>query len=389
MQRDGVTATGYLMLATFGWLIYTFGPAIPLIRDGLEISRTLASLHSVTFAIGIVVAGLAASLTIRRIGRASTLRLGLLLVLLGVVGLSIGSLLSVGALFVTLAAAGTAGLGGALANNTAIAVLSDHHGDLSPTVLSEGNALASGIGLIAPLALGLAAASILTWRPAMLAIFLLLGLVAWLLSKSSSSQAFTVVPAAQTSERLPSDYWPMWFALIACIMVEFSVVAWSPDLVRDRLELGPGIASALPSAFLAGMFIGRVAVARLSLDTDAKRLFLASLGLALIGWVLLWATTVVWLALLGLALTGLGAAGQFPLGSALLIRTAKGNTDRAVGVMAAGLGAAAGAGPFVLASLADGLGIYLAFLMVPACLIAAAVLSMVSTTAPKTESGHS
>lgn len=374
------------MLATFGWLIYTFGPAIPLIRDELGISRTLAGLHSVTFAVGIVVAGLTASVIVRRVGRANTLRLGLLFVLLGVIGLCAGSMLNVAALFITLAAAGIAGLGGALANNTAIAALSDHHGDVSPSVLSEGNALASGVGLIAPLALGFAAASILTWRSAMLAVIIFAGLVAWLLSRASRSPTFTVAHKAQTGERLPKEYWLMWSALVACIMVEFSIVAWSPDLVRDRLGLGPGIASAIPSAFLAGMFIGRIAVARLSLETDARRLFLASLGLALLGWVLLWATTIVWVALLGLALTGLGAAGQFPLGSALLIRSAEGRTDRAVGIMALGLGSAAGAGPFILAALADSFGIHLAFLLVPACLIAAAALSTVGAPRPKTQS---
>jgi fucose permease len=389
IKRDEVTATGYLMLATFGWMIYTFGPAIPLIRDELGISRTLASLHSVTFAIGIVVAGLSASAFVRRVGRANTLRLGLLIMLVGVVGLCAGSMRGVASLFITLMAAGIAGLGVSLANTTAIAVLSDHHGDVSPSVLSEGNALTSGVGLIAPLALGLATASILTWRPVMLAIAIFAGLVALLLWRASRSPTFTVVPEAQTLGRLPNEYWLMWFALIACITVEFSIVAWSPDLVRDRLDLGPGIASTIPSAFLAGMFIGRIAVARLSLETDARRLFLASLGLALVGWILLWATTIVWVALLGLALAGLGAAGQFPLGSALLIRSAEGKTDRAVGIMAVGLGSAAGAGPFILAALADSFGIYLAFLLVPAGLITAASLSIVGAPRPKTLSGLS
>jgi MFS family permease len=77
-------------------------------------------------------------------------------------------------------------------------------------------------------------------------------------------------------------------------------------------------------------------------------------------------------AVAGLLVVGLGVAGQYPLGAAMVMALSGGQPDRAIAVMSIGVGVASGLGPFVLGALADQLGVKIAFLVVPVlCLLAA------------------
>jgi MFS family permease len=75
----------------------------------------------------------------------------------------------------------------------------------------------------------------------------------------------------------------------------------------------------------------------------------------------------------GLFVVGLGVAGQFPLGAAMVMALSGGQPDRAIAVMGIGVGVASGLGPFALGAMADELGVRAAFLVVPALCVAAAV----------------
>lgn len=374
LQRDTVTAAGYATLTSLGWFLYTLGPTVPLLRAEQEISRTLASMHSVAFAVGAVIAGLSAVPILKRTQRDGGMRLGLLLLAVGGCVLAVGSLPDGGVISLTLTGAGIAGIGGALAVNAATAVLSAHHGTAGAAAIAEGNAVAVAAGLLAPLAVGAATAMAFTWRGATL-ILVPVALSAWMLTGRGNHAAAFTVAAPRTAEGgregLPAAYWLLLLAVVACIMVEAGFVTWTPDLLRDRVGLGAAAAAATTSAFLAGMAAGRFAVARFSLRRAPLPLFAACLVLAAAGWALMWTASVLPVAVAGLVLAGLGAAGHFPLGSVLLINASNGQPDSALGWMAVGLGSAGGAGPFVLGSLADIAGIFLAFIVIPTCLLVA------------------
>lgn len=374
LERDAVTVAGYAALTTLGWFLYTLGPTVPLLREEQQISRTLASMHNVAFAVGVVVTGLAAVPVLQRTQRDGGMRLGLLLLAAGGCLLVVGSLPNGGAIPITLAAACVAGIGGALAVNAATAVLSDHHGEAGAAAVTEGNAVAVAVGLLAPLAVGAATATALSWRGAMLLVGPL-ALIAWSVTgRGHRAEAFTAAAprgADDAREHLPAAYWLLLLALVACIMVEAGFVTWTPDLLRERVGLGVGAAAATTSAFLAGMAAGRFTVAWFSLRLATLPLFAGCLVLAAAGWALMWTAPVPAVAVVGLVLAGLGAAGHFPLGSVLLINASDGQPDRALGWMAVGLGGASGAGPFLLGSLADVAGIFLAFVVIPTCLLVA------------------
>jgi MFS family permease len=375
--RDSVTIVGYGALITFGWFLYAMGPTIPLLQGEQGTSRTVASLHSVAFALGLLVAGLVTARLVARMGRGGTIRLGLGAMTAGVAILVVGSLPDGGTVPVTVASALVAGAGAPLVSNGGNAVVADHHGAAGAAALAEVNAAAVAVGLLAPGAVGVAVATGLTWRAA-IAVFFPLAAVTWWLTRRASGFVALQPPSrpdvgsdGHDGRSLPAPFWLLWAALVACIMVESALITWTPDLLSRQVGLGAGSASASTTAFLAGMAAGRLLLSRLSLRWPTRTLLAACLVIAVAGWLVLWLSPVVWPALAGLVVAGFGAAGHFPLGTVLLIAASDATADRALGTLAVGIGVAGGAGPFLLAATADRFGIHTAFVLVPLCLAVA------------------
>src|SRR4051812_33170411 len=67
--RDRVTWMLFGVYAVYGYFLYAFGPAVPLIRDEQSLSATLSGLHATTLATGSVIAGLTGRAAVARFGR--------------------------------------------------------------------------------------------------------------------------------------------------------------------------------------------------------------------------------------------------------------------------------------------------------------------------------
>ena len=367
LVRDRVTATVYGTMAVYGYFIYGFSPAVPLLRDEQGVSRAVSALHGTALAVGAVVAGLVGAGLVARCGRGVLLRAGIAAMTAGVVAFTAST-----ALPVTLLGALVAGTAGSVLVNLHSPALTEHHGPAGPAAISEANAVAAGVGLLAPLALGLAATTALGWRAGTL---LLVPMAAVVLLAGRRVRLPDPPPAPARgpgSGSLPRAYWLAWGTLVLCIAVEFSMTIWASDLLRERSGLGAGAAAAAITAIIAGMTLGRLAGGRLALRFPVDGLLLAAIALAAAGFGLFWASTVAWLAVLGLLVAGLGIALHFPLGIARAISAAGGRPDLAAARVSLGAGAAIGCGPFVLGALADSFGVHAAFLLVPAMLAAAA-----------------
>ena len=100
---------------------------------------------------------------------------GLVLMCLGIV-----IYVATDVLALTLAGAMLGAFGGSFVVVPVAAVLTDHHGKAGASAITEANAVAAGIGTVAPLVIGLTVATGLGWRAAMLfllPVVALLGLV--------------------------------------------------------------------------------------------------------------------------------------------------------------------------------------------------------------------
>jgi MFS family permease len=384
--RTRLTWLTYAQLSVYGFFLYGFGPSVPLQRDDLHLSSAVGGLHGTALATGSTIAGFAFARVSGRIGRAATLRVGLLGL---AAGIAVYCLVPV--LPATLAGALLCGLFGTFVVTGSVVVLTTAHGRAGPAAVTEANAGAVGVGLVTPLLLGAGESLGVGWRPG-----LLLPAVAavgvWVVSvrekRRLDAATEAEVPdavgvAPDTPGRLPAAYWLVWAVVLCCIAVEFCLTFWAADALRDRAGASPAAATAGVTAVVGGMFLGRLAGGRIALRYAPSTLLLVSVGVALAGFFAFWLSTAPVPAMAGLVVVGIGIAVQYPLGTVLAVAASGGRPDRAAGGLSIAAGLASGIAPFVLGALADRAGVHTAFLLVPG-LLAAALIGVLVSRRPQT-----
>jgi predicted MFS family arabinose efflux permease len=384
LQRDRLTLLVYAHLAVYGYFLYGMGPAVPLLRHDEGVSRAIGGLHGTALAAGAVLAGLTGAWLTARWGRGGVLRGGLLTLAVGIV-----LIVSTRSLPMTLLGALVAGTAGSFVVNAHAAVLTDHHQHAGPAAISEANALAAGLGALAPAVLGGFQILGPGWRFGMLVGAvgaIAVTIIGWRVDVPAPAPPNAVArrDAEQAPGKtlpLPRRYWVAWTVLVLCIAVEFSMTIWASDLLRQRLHLSSGAAAACITAIPAGMTAGRVIGSRLALGRDVEMLLLGSLAVTATGFAFFWAVPVTAVAVAGLFVVGLGIAMQYPLSISRLIARSQGRADLATARASLGAGIAVGGGPFVLGWLADSFGTHRAFLLVPAMLGTAALLLLMASVA--------
>ena len=372
--RDRLTVSLYGAFVVWGWYVYAFSPTVPLIADELDISRAVAGLHGTAMAVGAVTSGLVAPPLALRLGRRTVFLTGVAVLVAGIALLVLGP-----GLAGTLAGSGVAAVGGNLVIMAAQPALSVHHGLAGPSAVTEGNGFGSGIGLLAPLAVGGSVSLGLGWRPAVALTVVLAALAAVLLATAPRAPALLPAPPVEHGS-LPTGrprYQPaLWFFLVAMICgiaIETGTAMWAPDLLTSRAGAPASVATAAVSGLVLGMTCGRFVVGPLAARKAPEKLLLVGFALAGLGWLVLWLATSPAVALAGLFVAGLGYGSHYPLGQALVLRASEGRPDQAQGLSQLGAGVAVGLAPFVLGALADAAGIHQAFLVVAGLIVVGGV----------------
>jgi fucose permease len=139
--------------------------------------------------------------------------------------------------------------------------------------------------------------------------------------------------------------------------------------------MSQGAAAQSISAIVAGMFLGRTAGARIALRVAPIPLYLAALATSAVGFVVFWTSSNAMIAVFGLLVLGLGNAMHYPIAIALAIQAAPDQPDRAAAAASYSMGISFGAGPLILAAMADALGVRVAFLLIPLLLVVAGGLA--------------
>ncbi len=124
---------------------------------------------------------------------------------------------------------------------------------------------------------------------------------------------------------------------------------------------------------VAGRFAGRQIPRRIA----AERLLPVSLAVSAIGFFIYWLAPVAALAVAGLFVAGFGVANLFPMTSALALGAAPGPSTEAGARLSLASGVAILAAPLLLGSLANAVGIWWAYAIVPVLLLGAYVGSWV------------
>lgn len=351
------------MLGLWGFLLYALGPALPALREQLDVSRATVSLHTTLTAAGAIVVGLVGDRFVVRLGRRRAFWLAAAGIAVGAVVLAVG-----GHLAITLPGAFVFGSAGALQVTLVQSTLADHHGALAGAALLESNALATGLGAAAPFVVALAIVAGADWR----AVFVAAALVAIpAVGFVYRSVTFPVAPELHHEEprALPSRYWVHWAALLFFIAVEFCMAFWATDFLETERAFGDSSAAASASLLLVGMTVGRIVGGWLAKRIEAAPILFAALCVAAAGFVAFWLIDAAAAALAGLAIAGLGIALLYPLTLALAIEAAGGRTDAASARAAFAAGIAIAVAPFVLGALADRWGLTAAYGVVPVLLV--------------------
>ncbi|MFG1926600.1 MFS transporter [Cryptosporangium sp. NPDC048952] len=384
MTRTRATYLVYAVLGFYGWFIYGFGPVVPLLRDEQGTSRAVASLHGTALAVGALAAGALYPLLARRLGRARTLWTTLGGLSVGIVVIALVPSVPVLTIAATLCA-GTAGA--VLVNSIAPTLLSIHGSAFSGAALTEGNAIACGVGLVAPLAVGFSLDQGYGWRPALVVASVLAAGIAVLARVTATRLPSGTVlhpdvdqaaaepdvdqDAMTTRRPMPRRFWVTWAIMLCCIAAEFATTLWASDVLRHRTGSSAALATAAVTAVIGGMCAGRIVGAVSAARAPGSLLLLPALAVALVGGGIFWVTTSPVVAIVGLAVLGLGLGPTYPLAVDLAMQASDGQPDRAAGYASYAAGLAIGSGPFALGALADQVGPHGAFLVVPALFLTA------------------
>jgi predicted MFS family arabinose efflux permease len=383
LQRDRLTWLTYLQLGSYGYFLYGFGPTLSLLRDEQGVSRSVAGLHGTSLALGSLLSALVVAPLVVRYGRTAVVWAGLAGLCAGVAVYT-----STTALPATLLGIFVGAFGGSFVVVSSAPVLSDHHGESGPSAISEANAVAAGVGTLAPLVVGASVGVGLGWRPALLLLVPVVLVLALLGRGVRAPRPPAPADSSAPAGRLPRRYWVSWAVVTAGIAVEFCLVLWTADVLRERVGLSPGPAAAGLTALVAGMCAGRVIGGRLALRWPVDTLLYGAIAVTATGFTALWLTDLAAVALLALLVCGLGIAVFYPLGIARAIEASEGRPDHASARAGLGAALASGAGPFALGALADVAGLHLALLVVPGLLLVAAVgLRSSAVPAPRAPAG--
>jgi len=382
--RDRATWLIYLQFGVFATYLYGLSSALPLLRLDQGVSQAVAGLHGTSMAAGGILAGLALSWLIGRIGRRAVIWTGM-------AGISAGTLMVAAAptlLPVTLLGYGVAGALATLVLFPGMAALDNRHGPAGPAAISEANAVCVIVGIGVPFVVSAAAQSALGWRAALLVTSVLAALLALTMGRVPIPEPGKTTGGAHADDEARFD-WRFYLAaavLFCCVAMEFCFNLWAAKLFSDQTGLPAAVAATAVAAFTAGMASGRLAGAWLALRIPPTALFLGALLVAAVGWAIFWLSTDPVFSYAGLAVSGLGVALHFPMALSRVLAASGGRRDRASAMASIFSGLAVGIGPFLLGALADGFGAQRAFLMVPA-LIGLAVAGLLVTAGGRSLAG--
>ena len=361
-ERDEITRLAYWMAGLWGFLLYAIGPALPALRRELDVSRAAVGLHTTVIAAGAIAVGLVGEAVVVRLGRRRVFWLAGAGLAAGSGSLALGHHVAV-----TLPAAALFGFAGAFAIVLVQATLADRHGALAAAALVEANAVAVCLGVAAPIAISLAIVAGGSWR----AVFLLAAVVPVpLLALAYRGTVFPEAPLLDHEEvpKLPARYWWHWLALLTFVATEFSIFLWATDYLETERGLSAAAASALTGSFVIGMAVGRLCGGVLARRFEPSRLLGVAIATASLGFCGFWLADVPAVSVAGLGVAGLGVSLLYPLTLALALRSAPGRTDAASARASFANGIAVAVAPFVLAALADRIGLAAAYTVVPVLL---------------------
>ena len=364
-MRRPSTFEAIVFQAAFGsYLLWAAGSAIPLIRIDFGISRTLASMHSISVGIGAVLGAHLAVSLVKKISREKIMRLSIPIMSLGILGLTLGP-----SMWITVPGCGLAAFSQSLVNSLSLSQISlDAKPSLRRIYIQSGIQACLGASAIFFISISLNAE--LGWRlPILLGVLILAPLTMIIVWKVK----FLVSASTKTSkvESLPNhsskNYRKVFLAGFLMSFCEMGIGFWAIDLLIDR---GAGVA------------LGAFGLALLSLVTGISRIGFATLGhpvkktmrlvlvLYPIGVVTICLTQSSAITVIGLLIASIAGSALYGVG---VFQVSEGFADPSgkISNFMTGMAASYGVTPLILAIIFDNLGFIAGYSIMPVALFGA------------------
>ncbi|MCP4381704.1 MAG: MFS transporter [Hyphomicrobiales bacterium] len=375
-RRGPVTWYTYLLLGCFTYVISIQGNILPFLKAELDLSYAAVSLHTSAIAIGMLMVGSIGERVVRRFGRHSVFTAAGLVCSVAAVLLALAT-----AAWASLGATLLFGLAGAFIPAILHAILSDIHGPRRDIAYTEANAVAYLFAIIAPVLTAVFVWIGWGWRPAILAISLMIvvivaSFVRYPMPVSAEVREGAAAPA-------PLAFWLFWAVLGLSVAAEFSILIWAPAYLEQVVGLSESSAALAAAAFFAGMFAARLSGSLLVRRFTTRRLFLASAATTFVGFAAYWGSAEPVASIVGLFVIGLGMALLFPLGLSFAMGVAGPAADRAGARIMLAPGLAILLSPPLLGDAADRAGMAVAQLATPVFMLLAVLVFFAGVAASR------
>jgi fucose permease len=256
------------------------------------------------------------------------------------------------------------------------ALLSDLHHVHRAVAMTEGEIAVSLAGILTPAGVSACAATWLSWRFSFVIVFVLVVAAAVAVAAARLPDAGRPPTSGSDGARTAhdADHPPRrtLTTIFAVVGLEFTLTFWAASYLHDDVGIALDTSVALVSALYAANLVGRLVASRLARRLPVTVVLRLSLATALLGLPVLLGAGTVAVAGVGLAVTGTGVGGTFPLASALHVGASRRTADQALGqiLTVAGLGQITG--PLAAGTLAQATDLRVSLLVLPALVLLAA-----------------
>ena len=368
MIRRPSTFQAIVFQAAFGsYLLWAAGSARPLIRIDFGISRTLASMHSISVGIGAILGAHFALHLANAISREKIMRLSIPTMSLGMLGLTLGP-----TMWITVPSCGLAAFSQSIVNSLSLSQISlDAKPSLRRIYIQSGIQACLGASAIFLISFSLDAD--LGWRlPILLGILILAPLTMIIVWKVKF-----LVSASETSTKVsgllrhPSEnYRKIFLAGFLMSFCEMGIGFWSIDLLIDR---GAGVALGAFGLALLSLMTGISRIGFAALGYPVKKTMRLVLVLYPLGVVIICLTQSPTATMAGLLIASIAGSALYGVG---VFQVSEGFADPSAKIsnFMTGMAASYGVTPVILAVIFDNLGFITGYLTMPVALFFAFLL---------------
>jgi predicted MFS family arabinose efflux permease len=359
-RRDRTSALAVIFNSSLTGFQVALGAIMPIVRDDLHMSLTIASLHFTIMAIAGMIASHLTSRVAGRYGRRRVVYVSLTLVNLGLLAFCLAP-----SVIVTLAAAVVIGISGQFGTILTQSEVMDHHQHHRATATAELSLIISGFMLLTTLGAGPLVKLTDSWRLVLIIPTVML------------AGTYLVIRPVRFSDGHPGRIrhstgtmnglaWLFCVLIISQTAFEWCYGYLGAEFMDKAGGLSKSSAAGSMALYYCGLVLGRFFLVPAVRKFSALQLLTTSFSVALVGFLLLASGPNPEIKCAGLFVSGLGISLTFPMIATLAAGSFPNATDWIISRIFTAGGLAVAVAPFVIGTLGDAVGIGISFWVVGA-----------------------